>query len=178
MVGSPPENCTTSGLPSVRTKSSSMASTSSSVRLKPGTSFGEAKRASHVAGAVDLDDAETSMLLMVRTEAAIMRAPFFDLRSVRERDRARLVELAEGGIGFRVPIDQSFEGSTVGTALGHEHFVISEQDFGVDYFLAVGADTAGEFVEDIIGIFLSQHRSRLDSGSKLRNCSSSVCSRG
>ena len=124
-------------------------------QAEAGTSFREAKRASHVAGAVDLDDAETSMLLMVRTEAAIMRAPFFDFRSVRERDRARLVELAEGGIGFGVPIDQSFEGSTVGTPLGHEHFVIAEQDFGVDYFLAIGADAAGEFVKDVIGIFLS-----------------------
>ena len=36
IVGSPPENWTTSGLPSVRTKSSSISSTSSSVRLKPG----------------------------------------------------------------------------------------------------------------------------------------------
>ena len=74
MVGSPPENCTTSGLPSVRTKSSRICSTSSSVRLKPGAGVGEAERAVHVAGAVDLDDAQAGVLLMVGAEAAIVRA--------------------------------------------------------------------------------------------------------
>src|SRR5258708_38706840 len=95
------------------------------------------------------------MLLMVWTETAIMRAAFFDLRTVCKRNRSRLVELAETRVGLGVPVDQSFEGSTVGTPLRHEHFVIAEQDFGVDYLLAVGADAAGEFVEDVIGIFLS-----------------------
>src|SRR5229473_425019 len=95
------------------------------------------------------------MLLMIRTEPAVIRTSFFDFRSVGKRDRAWLVELAETRVGFGVPVDQSFEGSTVGTPLRHEHLVISEQDFGVDYFLAIGADAAGEFVEDVIGIFLS-----------------------
>ena len=107
-------------------------------QAEAGTGFGEAKRTIHVAGAVDLDDAETGVLLMVRAEAAIVRAAVFDLRSVSERDRARLVELAEGGVRFRVAVDQSFEGSTVGAALAHVHFVIAEQDLGVDDLRQLG----------------------------------------
>ena len=43
------------------------------------TSVGEAQRAVHVAGAVHFDDAETGVLLMVRTQATIMRASIVDL---------------------------------------------------------------------------------------------------
>ena len=95
------------------------------------------------------------MLLMVGAEAAIIGATFFNFRPISKRNRTWLVEFAETGVGLSVAVDQSFEGPTVGTPFRHEHFVIAEQDFGVDHSLALGADAAGEFVEDVIGIFLS-----------------------
>src|SRR5258708_12272240 len=95
------------------------------------------------------------MLLMVRTEPAVIRTPVFDLRSVSKRDRARLVELAETRVGFGVPVDQSFEGSTVGTPLRHEHFFISEQDLHADYFLSVRAYSPGDFVKTLTPAFFS-----------------------
>lgn len=39
-------------------------------------------------------------------------------------------------------------------ALAHVHLVIAEDDLRVDYFAAMGADAAGELVEDVIGIVL------------------------
>src|SRR5581483_12399948 len=45
----------------------------------------------HVARTVDLDDAETRVLLMVGTQAAVVRAAMFDRRGVLQRNRAGFV---------------------------------------------------------------------------------------
>src|SRR6266852_1489856 len=92
---------------------------------------------------------------MVRTEPAVIWTPLFDFRSVGKWDRSRLVELAETRVRFGVPVDQSFERSTVGAPLRHEHLVISQQDFCIDHSPALGTYAAGELVEDVVSIFLS-----------------------
>src|SRR5574341_327359 len=92
IVGSPPENCTTSGWPSVSTKWSRMSSTSSRVRLKPG--LGEAQRAVHVAGAVHFDDAETRVLLVVGAQATVVRAAVGNVSRESQGEGARLVEFS------------------------------------------------------------------------------------
>ena len=57
------------------------------------TRLGKAKRAGHVAGAVDFDDAQAGVLLMVRAEPAIVRAAVLHFRGELHRNRAGLVEL-------------------------------------------------------------------------------------
>ena len=87
--------------------------------------------------------------------AAIMGAAFFDFRTVSKRNRSRLVELAETRVGFGVPVNQSFKGATVGTSLRHEHFVIAEQDLRVNHSLAIRANTAREFIKDVVSVLLA-----------------------
>ena len=48
-------------------------------QTEAGTRIGKAERAVHVAGAVDLDDAQAGVLLMVGAQAAIVRTAVFDL---------------------------------------------------------------------------------------------------
>jgi hypothetical protein len=66
----------------------------------------KAKWAVHIAVAVDLDNAEAGMLLVVGTEAAVERTAILDFRTERKRDSSRLVVLAEShvhlGIAARV----------------------------------------------------------------------------
>lgn len=59
---------------------------------------GEAQGAIHIASGIDFDDADTSMLLVVGTETAIMRATGNNFGRVLQRERARLVEF--GCIGY------------------------------------------------------------------------------
>src|SRR6516225_4925143 len=58
-------------------------------QAESGAGFRKAERASHVAGAIDLDDAEARMLLVVGTQPAIVWAAISNLRSVSERNRPR-----------------------------------------------------------------------------------------
>jgi len=60
--------------------------------VEPGTGFGQAERASHMTGAIHLDDAQAGVLLVIGTKAAIVRAAVDDLGQKFERDRAGLVE--------------------------------------------------------------------------------------
>ena len=61
--------------------------------VKAGARIGEAQRAIHVAGAVDLDDAHAGVLLVVRAQAAVVGTPVFDLGGELEGNSARLVIL-------------------------------------------------------------------------------------
>ena len=63
--------------------------------------LGETQRTRHVAGAVDLDDAETSVLLVIGTQTAIVRAAVFDLRGEFQRNGAGLVEFRGVGVQLR-----------------------------------------------------------------------------
>ena len=71
--------------------------------------LGKAKRAGHVARAVDFDDSETGVLLVVGAQPAIVRAAVLDLRGELQRDGAGLVELRGTRVGLSVAVDQPFE---------------------------------------------------------------------
>ena len=103
MVGSPPENCTTCGLPSVRDEVVEHLFHFFQRQAEAGSRFGEAQRTLHVAGAVDLDDAEAGVLLVVRAEAAIVRAAVLDFGGEGERNGAGLVEFRGTGVGSASP---------------------------------------------------------------------------
>ena len=123
-------------------------------QIEARTGLGKAERTCHVAGAVDFDDAETGVLLVIGTQAAIVRAAVLDLSGEFKRDGAGLVELRGVGVQLRVAIDQCFERSMIGAALAHVDLVVADQDVGVDDAAALGADAAGQFVEDVVRVFL------------------------
>ena len=64
-------------------------------QAEPWRGISKAKRAVHIAGAVDLDDPETGMLLVVWAQAAIVWAAMLDLGAVNERNGAGLVKSCE-----------------------------------------------------------------------------------
>ncbi len=66
----------------------------------------EAERAVHVAVAVDFDDAEAGVLLMVGAEAAVEGAAVLDFGAEGERDGAGLVVLAEAHVHLCVAVDE------------------------------------------------------------------------
>ena len=49
-------------------------------QVESGTGVGKAQRAIHIAGAIYFDDAEAGVLLMLRTQSAIVRTAIVDSR--------------------------------------------------------------------------------------------------
>ena len=122
--------------------------------------IGEAKRTIHVAGAVDLDDAEAGMLLMVRAQTAIMRTAALDLCAICQGNRAGLVVGRERRVGLGVCVNERRKGSAVGTALAHVDFVVAQENLGVDHPAAVRTDAARKLMKYIIDIFARADRDR------------------
>ncbi len=59
-------------------------------QIEAGSRFGETERARHIARAVDLDDAEAGVLLVVGAEAAIVRAAVLDFGSESRAEWCRV----------------------------------------------------------------------------------------
>jgi len=68
-------------------------------QLEPGPGVGEAEGTVHVAGAVDLDDSEAGVLLVLGAEPAVVGAAPVYLGVEGERDGARLVEAGVADVG-------------------------------------------------------------------------------
>ena len=113
---------------------------------------GEAQRAPHVAGAVHFDDAKASVLLVVRAQPAVVRTTMLDATGEGEWDRAWLVEPGLRGVCLSIAVHQGFEATVRGATLAHEDLAIAEHDLGVDRPPTLGADAAGQLVEDVVGI--------------------------
>jgi hypothetical protein len=113
---------------------------------------GETQRAVHIARAVDLDDAQTRVLLMVGTKTAIVRTTTVDGGRKAQRNRAGLVESRIGSVGLGISVDERFKQPMLGATLAHEHFVIAQQDLRVNHPPTLWTDTAREFVENIVGV--------------------------
>src|SRR5215470_5966801 len=126
------------------------------VEARPGAR--EAEWAVHVAGAVDLDDAQARVLLVLRAEPTVIGAALTDLRVEREGDGAGLVEAGVADVGFGVGVDQGLEWAVVGTPLAHEYPALAKQDLRVDHAPAVRTDAAGQLIEDVVGVLLEGRR--------------------
>src|SRR6266511_1752551 len=124
MVGSPPENCTTSGVPSVRTKSSSIDSTSSSVRLNPGPAV--EKHRGHCM-------LQTLFTSMIPRQAAVMRTSVRDRTAKCQRNGARFVELTVGHIRFRIAVHERLERPARRAPLAHVDLVLSHKHLCDDH---------------------------------------------
>src|SRR5262249_35664050 len=113
---------------------------------------GEAQWALHVAGAVDLDDAEAGVLLVVKAQAAVVRAALFNPTDKSRWNAAWLVDTGLTCICLGISIDQRLGASVRGATLAHEHLAFTEHDVGVDRPPTLWADAARQLVEDVIGI--------------------------
>src|SRR5713226_375517 len=85
-------------------------------QAEAGACGGEAQRAVHVAHAVDLDDPQTRVLLVIRAQSTVVGTTLLELAAKGQRDRPRLVVLAVGDIRFRVAVDESLERAAGRTA--------------------------------------------------------------
>ena len=117
------------------------------------TGIGKAERTLHVTGAIHLNDAQAGVLLMLRTETAVVRTPLLDVGGVGQGDGARLVEACCGGIGLSITIDQSFKQTMLRTTLAHIHFIVTQEDMRIDDAAALRANAAGQLIEDVVSIF-------------------------
>ena len=154
MVGSPPLNWTTSGSPSSSTKRSSIRSTCAIDRLKPRLSVREADRAVEVAVAVDLNEAQAGVLLMLRAETAVQRTAVHHLGAEPQRHRARLVVAQGAEVHLGVRAEQRLEPAVGWAPLPHNDPAALEQHLGIDRVQAPGAYAPGQLVEDIVRVTL------------------------
>ena len=115
---------------------------------------GEAHGAVEVAGGVHLDEAEANVLFVLRAEAAIQRATIFYLSAEIQGNGAGLVEADAADVHFGVRTDDALKPAVGGATLAHVDLVVANNDLGVDDGFALGADGAGQFVEDEIGFLL------------------------
>ena len=81
-----------------------------------GLRIGEAEGAVHIAVAVDLDDADADMLLVIRAEAAVVRTACCYRGRELQRDGARLVESRRGDVGLSIGVDQGLDLAMLGAA--------------------------------------------------------------
>src|SRR5258708_9601938 len=116
--------------------------------------FRKTQRAIHIANAIHFDDAQTSVLLVVGAQAAIVRTSVLYLAASLQRNGSRLVVPAQGCVSFRVSVNKSLERSALRAALAHEDFVIAQDDLRVDNLAAFRTDAARQFVKDVIGVLL------------------------
>ena len=136
-------------------------------QAEPGPGFGKTQRTGHIAGAVHFDDAQAGVLLMVRAQAAIVRAAVLHFGRELHGNRARLVELRGIRIGLRVAINQPFEHAMIRAALAHVDLVVANQDVRVDHAPAFRANAARQFIEDVVGVLLGICLSKLSAGWKV-----------
>src|SRR5208337_4779652 len=99
--------------------------------------------------AVDFNDAETGMLLVVGAQATVVGTSLSNVGSIGKRDRSRLVEPAKAGVCLSIAVNQRLERATVWASLDHEDLVLPQHDLCVDHFPALRANAARQFVKDV-----------------------------
>ena len=123
-------------------------------QAEPGPRRREAQRTIHVAHAVDLNDPEAGVLLMVGTQSAVVRTAPLVFGAERQRNGSRFVVPAVRDIRLCVPVDERLEGAAGWTPLSHVDLVVSENHLRVDHATAVGADAPRQLVEDVVRVGL------------------------
>src|SRR5579864_3885160 len=89
---------------------------------EPWPGVGKAQWTIHVAIAIDLNNTEAGMLLVVGAKAAVVRASVTNLRPACQRNRAWLVVFAQGDVCGSVSINERFKRAALWTTLPHIHF--------------------------------------------------------
>jgi hypothetical protein len=89
------------------------------------------------------------MLLMIRTQAAIIRASIFDRRIKFQRHLPRLQRLPTQLVIFHIRANQHLLQPMLRTPLVHINTIILKNDFCFDFSITVRADAVGQFVEDV-----------------------------
>src|SRR6267143_4921224 len=115
--------------------------------------FGKTERAIHVADTVHLNDAEASVLLVVRAEAAVVGTAIVNFGVIGHRNGAGFVVFAKCRVGFCVAVHKSLERPTLRAALAHVNLVVAQKYLSIDDSSAVRANAASQFIENVICIF-------------------------
>jgi len=89
---------------------------------------------------------------MVWAQSAVVRTAIVDLAIEGQRNRPRLVVTGLRRVRLGIRVNQGLEGPTIGAALAHVDLVVAQEDLGVDHLPALGADAAGQFIEDVVGV--------------------------
>src|SRR5258708_40302211 len=88
--------------------------------------FRKTQRAIHIANAIHFDDAQTSVLLVIGAQAAIVRTSVLYLAASLQRNGSWLVVPPQGCVSFRVSVNKSLERSALRAALAHENLVVPQ----------------------------------------------------
>ena len=124
-------------------------------QAEPHSRVGEADGTVQVAGRVDLDQGQADVLLVLGAQAAVQRAAVLDLGAEFQWDGARLVELDRVHVHLGVGTDDALEPAVVRAPFPHVDLVVADDDLGVDHRFALGADAAGQFVEDVVCVLFN-----------------------
>src|SRR5260370_42478880 len=89
---------------------------------------------------------------MVRAQSAIVRTSVAEFTAERQRNRPWLVVASLSGICLGIGVNQCFERPAIWAALAHIDLVVAQNHLGVDHLPALGADAAGQFIEDVVGV--------------------------
>src|SRR5260370_18959420 len=116
------------------------------------TGIGKAQGAIHIAGAVYFDNPQTGVLLMVWAQSAVVRTSIVDFAVKGQRDRPRFVVTGLPSVCLGSADAQAFEGTALRAALAHVDLVVTQHHLGVDHLPALGANAAGQFIEDVVGV--------------------------
>jgi hypothetical protein len=108
----------------------------------------EAQGAIEVAGLVDFDDAEASVLLMVGAQAAIERATVFDFGGKLQGKRAGLVVRLDARVQLGIAKGEGFGDPVFWATFAEVNFVVAQKHLRVNYPLAGGAEAFGELPKD------------------------------
>ena len=110
----------------------------------------DANRALEIAVIRDLDDRQTRMLLVIGAEPAIVRAAFFHLRRVDERNRAFLDVGQRLEKPIRVAADERLALTVSRALLPQIHLPVANQANAIDGFLAGRTEAFRERVEGLL----------------------------
>ena len=87
---------------------------------------------------------------MVWAQSAVVRTSVVDFPVKCQRDRPRFVVTGLGGVCLGIGVYQGFERPAIWAPLTHVDLVVAQHHLGVDHLPALGADAAGQFIEDVV----------------------------
>ena len=115
---------------------------------------GKTERTIHVARTIDLNDAQASVLFVIRAKPAIVRASIRHSRGESERDGSRFVELRGVRVELSIAVDERLELAVLGASPPQVDFAFTNEDVAVKNPAALRADGSRQLIKNIVCILL------------------------
>lgn len=116
------------------------------------TRVGKTDRTVKIARRIDLDDPQTRVLLVLRTDTAVKRTAIPNLALELKRDRPRPVETLLRHIQLGVGIDERLEQAMLQATLAHDHTTLAHVDLSVDHRLTNRANRLRVLKENLVAL--------------------------